>query len=160
MSDMPSATSSSSSLLHPLLRQLIERHGATELDAGACESFAAQAGDTVLFFTEDPVRYRETLDVAVILPELARAAGGRFRIGVLAPPAARALAPRYGVQRWPALVFVREGRYVGAIEGICEWAEFHRATAELLAAAPRHVPVPVVAVGDGLHADSHHDHCH
>jgi hydrogenase-1 operon protein HyaE len=63
------------------------------------------------------------------------------------------------VQRWPALVFVREGRYVGAIEGIHEWAEFQRTTAELLAAPPRHAPVPVISIVAGGD-ESRHDHCH
>ena len=58
----------------------------------------------MLVFTEDPLRIRETLDLAVIVPELARSFAGRFRVGVLLPEAARALQPRYGFRRWPALV--------------------------------------------------------
>ena len=60
-------------------------------------------GHALLVFTEDPVRYKETLDLAVIAPEVARAFAGRFRVGVLYPDAARkvarALALRAG-QHW------------------------------------------------------------
>ena len=68
----------------------------------------------------------------MIVPELARAFAGRFRIGVLPPAAARAVAPRYGFRRWPALVLLRDGGYVGAIDGLRDWDDYLAETRRLL----------------------------
>ena len=67
---------------------------------------------------------KETLDVAVIAPEIVKAFGGALRAAVLMPEAARAIAVRYGFRRWPALVVLRDGGYVGAIDGLRNWDEY------------------------------------
>lgn len=103
-------------------------------------------GDALVFFTEDPQRYRETLDVAVILPELLRAMSGRARAAVLMPEDARVLAVRCAVPRRPALVFLRAGEYVGAIEGPRDWAGFVQEAEALLVAPTRRPPGIGVAV--------------
>jgi hydrogenase-1 operon protein HyaE len=134
----------------PLVTRLIEQLGATRLDEPGFDAFVAGAGDTVLFFTEDPLRIKETLDVAVILPEIAAAVPQRLRIGVLAPVLANAKAALYGVRRWPALVFLRDGGWLGNVEGLRDWAEYVAATNEVLAGAARPLPpkvIPVVAAG-------------
>lgn len=94
------------------------------LDEAGFGAFVTAPGEAVLFFTEDPVRFREVHDLTVILPELAAAASRRFRIGVLPPPLARAKAGAYGVRRWPALVFLRGGEWLGNIEGLRDWREY------------------------------------
>jgi hydrogenase-1 operon protein HyaE len=132
--------------LHPLLDQLATRHGFTVLDADTLDAFLHQPGHAVLVFTEDPVRYRETLDLAVIAPEVARAFHGRFRCGVLYPEAARKLAPRFGFTRWPALVMVRDGAYVGAIDGLRNWDQYLEETLQLLTAEPTRAPSIGIAV--------------
>ena len=50
------------------------------------------------------MRFKETLDLAVIVPEIARAFPGRFAVGVLLPEAARAIA---AALRLPALAGAR-----------------------------------------------------
>lgn len=132
--------------LHPLLLRLTDQHGIPALTAPAFEDWTEQPGDAVVFFSEDPQRYRETLDVAVILPELLHAASRPLRSALLLPEAARTLAARYGVRRWPALVFLRGGAYVGAIEGLRDWAEFVSETEALLAAPTRRLPGIGIAV--------------
>ena len=134
----------------PLVTRLVEKHGAARLDEAGFEAFAAAPGEAALFFTEDPVRFREVLDVAVILPELAAAATRRFRMGVLPPPLANAKAATYGVRRWPALVFVRQGEWLGNIEGLRDWAEYLAAVNELVTGETRPLParvIPVAAAG-------------
>jgi hydrogenase-1 operon protein HyaE len=126
--------------LHPLLEQLVTRHGFTAVDADSIDDFLHASGHVMLVFTEDPVRYKETLDLAVIAPEVARAFAGRFRVGVLYPDAARKLAPRFGFARWPALVMLRDGAYVGAIDGLRNWDEYLAETQQLLAAEPTRPP--------------------
>ncbi|MGB0126431.1 MAG: hypothetical protein WBP72_02245, partial [Rhodocyclaceae bacterium] len=117
---------------HPLLQRLQADCGYPFLTEAALAEFLAQPGEAVLFFVEEPERYRETLDVAVILPELVAASTKPFRVGVLLPDVARPLAPRFGLRRWPALVFLRGGEYLGAIEGLLDWAEFRAETQRLL----------------------------
>lgn len=133
---------------HPLLQRLSTQYAYPSLTAATLGAFLAQPGEAVLFFVEEPERYRETLDVAVILPELAAGSAKPFRVGVLLPEVARPLAPGYGLRRWPALVFLRGGEYLGAIEGLLDWAEFRAETGRLLDAPvsrPPSIGVPVAA---------------
>jgi hydrogenase-1 operon protein HyaE len=135
---------------HPLIARLFVKHGYAEVDGDNHESFTACPGHTLLVFVEDPVRVKETLDLAVIVPEIARAFAGRFTVGVLLPDAARAVHPRYGFRRWPALVMLKGGRYVGAIDGLRNWDEYLASVAQLLDAAPSRphaVGIPVKAAG-------------
>lgn len=128
---------------HPLLARLVAEHGATELTDGNLETFCAAPGPRVLVFTEDPVRYRETLDLAVIVPELMRAFPGRFATGVLFPDSARGQQLRFGFRRWPALVVLRDGGWVGAIDGLRNWDEYLAELGRLLDTAPeRALPPP------------------
>jgi hydrogenase-1 operon protein HyaE len=134
----------------PLVTRLIAQFGATRLDEAGFEAFVAGPGDRVLFFTEDPLRIKETLDVAVILPEIAQAVAQHLHIGVLPPALANGKAPLYGVRRWPALVFLRDGGWLGSIEGLRDWADYLASATQLLAGPVRPLPpkvIPVAAAG-------------
>ncbi len=130
----------------PLVTRLVEEGGAARLDESTFDAFAAQPGESVLFFTEDPVRFREVLDVAVILPELAKGCVRPFRIGVLPPPLANAKAATYGVRRWPAIVFLRSGEWLGNVEGLRDWSDYIAAVNGLLEAEPRPLPHRIIPV--------------
>lgn len=132
--------------VHPLIERLIDACGYPALDETSLDYFTAQATDTLLFFAEEPARYRETLDLAVILPELDKAFAGRFKVGVLLPLAARALQPRFGFNRWPALVVMRGGEYVGAIAGLRDWAVYCQELHALLQARTQRPPTVGIAV--------------
>ena len=132
--------------LHPLLQQLFTRHGFTNVGAENFDAFAGQPGHTLLLFTEDPQRYKETLDIAVIVPEIARAFAGRFAVGVLLPDAARAYQPRYGFRRWPAFVMLKDGEYVGAVDGLRDWSEYGAEVVRLLEAEPTRPPTIGITV--------------
>jgi hydrogenase-1 operon protein HyaE len=132
--------------LHPLLAQLFDKHGYANVDAAGLDAFAAHPGHALLVFTEDPLRVRETLDLAVIVPELAHAFSGRFRVGVLLPAAARQLSARYGVRRWPAFVILLDGAYVGSVEGLRNWDEYVQEVGRLLEAQPVRPPTIGIAV--------------
>jgi hydrogenase-1 operon protein HyaE len=134
----------------PLVTRLVEKHGALRLDEANFAAFAGAPGEAALFFTEDPVRFREVLDVAVILPELAAAATRPFRMGVLPPALANAKAATYGVRRWPALVFLRAGEWLGNVEGLRDWGDYLAAVDAVLAGEARPLPprvIPVAAAG-------------
>jgi hydrogenase-1 operon protein HyaE len=130
----------------PLLAQLFSKHGYTEVNAHNFDACTRRAGHTLLLFTEDPIRFKETLDLAVIVPEIARAFAGRFEIGVLLPEAAREFQPRYGFRRWPAFVVLRDGQYVGAVDGLRDWDDYVGETSRLLIALPSRPPTVGIAV--------------
>ena len=132
--------------MHPLIERLVGLCEATVLEPADVDAWAGAAGRALLVFTEDPALYRETLDLAVIVPELAQTMAGRFRTGVLLPAAARVVAPRYGFRRWPALVLLKDGRYVGAVDGLRDWQTYVEEMARLLDAEPTRPPTVGVAV--------------
>ena len=132
--------------MHPLMQRLVQETAADVLPADAVAAWADQPGLAMLVFAEDPERYKETLDIAVIVPELHAAAGRAFRVGLLPPAAARAVAPRYGFARWPAFVMLRDGQYLGAVDGIRDWDVYQAELSRLLTAAPSRPPSVGIAV--------------
>jgi hydrogenase-1 operon protein HyaE len=154
MSSPPAAATG----MHPLLARYMQELSAPALDAAGYDAWAEQPGHALVFFSEDPVMYRETLDVAVVVPELAKAYPGRFRCALLLSEPARAIAVRYGFRRWPALVVLRDGRYVGAIDGLRDWNEYVVTLGELLQAEPSRPPSIGIAVKQSGGVDA--PHCH
>jgi len=134
---------------YPLVAQLFSKHGFAEVTPGSFAAWTQASGRSLLLFLEDPGRFKETLDLAVIVPELVRAFPGRFRVGVLLPDAARALAVRYGFRRWPAFVILADGKYVGAVDGLRNWDEYLAEVSGLLDAAPSRPPTLGIAVKGG-----------
>jgi len=132
--------------LHPLLDQLFSKHGFTAVGAATLDAFVHAPGAALLLFMEDPLRVRETLDLAVIGPELVAALPGRFRVGVALVDASRALQPRYGFRRYPTIVLHRDGAYVGAIEGLRDWQAYVEELDRLLASPPTRPPTIGIAV--------------
>lgn len=132
--------------VHPLIARLCAETGAPLLQADEVDAWASRPGRALLVFTEDPVMYRETLDLAVIVPEVVRQIGVAPRVGVLLQKAARAVAPRYGFRRWPALVMLADGHYVGAIDGLRDWQDYIDEAGRLLAAPPTRAPTVGIAV--------------
>jgi hydrogenase-1 operon protein HyaE len=65
---------------------------------------------------------------------------------VLPPPLAVAKAPGYAVRRWPALVFVRSGAWLGNLEGLRDWREYLEAVNALLEGEARPLPSRVIPV--------------
>ena len=142
--------------LHPLFERLVREfgYGAPTLDT--FDSLVAPPGHTLLFLADDPERSKETLDLAVILPEIARAFYGRFDVVVLFPAVANAVAPRYGVRRWPALILLRDGQYVGSIEAIRDWDDYQSEVTRLLKREPSAPPQPIAARAEATTARDHH----
>lgn len=143
--------------MHPLTQRLIDVHGAAALTLATVDAFVDRPGDHVLLFSGPPIRFPEGADVAVVLPELRQAFVGRFDIGAVLPDDEDALARRWGVQRWPSLVFVRDGRYVTTLSGMRDWDEYLRDVQHALQSPATRAPtigIPVVSAGA---ADAH---CH
>lgn len=134
--------------LPPLIERLVTDHGALRVDRASLEDFESRPGDAVLFFSGDPVRFPEGLDVAVVLPELRAAIGRDFAIGVVTRESEDFIARRYGSQRWPSLVFVRDGEYLATVSGMKDWSDYIDEVRHALAATPTRRPsigIPVVS---------------
>lgn len=134
-------------------QRLTAQHGCTMLDVDSFEEFVRQPGESLILFTEDPQKVPETWDIAVILPELLKGLARRPRAGLLAPEIARAVAPRYGIRLWPALLGMRNGAYLGVMEGLKDWSIYAARLPEMLAAPasrPPSVGIPVKTAGTGV----------
>ncbi len=134
---------------HPLIERLTSELGYAEISLDNHDEFAAGTGLNVLFFPGEPKTVNDATDVAVVLPELVSAFGGQLNPGVVTDTfgAGKTLKRKYGFQRFPALVFLRGGDYVGTIERIQDWAFYLTRINELMAAEARRPPsvgIPVV----------------
>jgi hydrogenase-1 operon protein HyaE len=123
-----------------LFARQVRESGFIALSAANAADFAGLAGAAVLFFADDPKRVPECWDVAVVLPDIVGASAEPLRVGLLDPASARELAARYGVIRWPSLVFLRDGAYLGVIERMRDWDEFRAEIRRILALAPSAPP--------------------
>jgi hydrogenase-1 operon protein HyaE len=158
VSTAPENRAAAAPAAHPLIARLCAQTGAPILDAAGFDAWAQAPGRALVVFTEDPALYRETLDLAVIVAELAHRFAGRFRTGVLLQAAARAIAARYGFRRWPALVLLADGKYVGAIDGLRDWQEYLDLLGPLLEAPPARAPSIGIAVKTAGADDGHSCH--
>jgi hydrogenase-1 operon protein HyaE len=142
--------------LHPLMQRLLAEHGARHVTTDSLPAWRAEPGVHALLFAGDPVRFPEALDLAVVLPELRAAFGGRFDLGLAAREHEDALARSFGVQRWPSLVFLRDGGYLGTVSGMLDWNDYLADIGRLLEAPVTRAPT----VGIPVRAESPEATCH
>ena len=133
-----------------------DRYGYTLLDRDGFDAFIAGAGACLILFAEDMRKIPETWDLTVILPEAVAKIEIPVRVGILAPETARLLATRYGIRIWPALLALRDGAYLGTMEGLKDWSAYSRLIPELLAAAPSRPP----GIGIPVHNANASTACH
>ncbi|MGO4869362.1 MAG: hydrogenase accessory protein [Roseiarcus sp.] len=111
-----------------LVRALRERHGLPVVDTATIDAFLApaegEAEHALLFFTGDPKQRLESDDVAVVLPALVEAFGGRVRAAVVAREAEEALKSRFQVVVMPSLALTRRGETLAVLPKIKDWAEY------------------------------------
>lgn len=134
----------------PLVMRLARNFDAAWVDETTVASWTAGGGDRVVLLGGDPVRFPEGQDVAAVLPELMKSFPGRFQIAVVPREKEDAVARRYGSQRWPTLLFFRDGQYVTAIAGMQDWDVYLSSVAAALAMPPSRPPtigIPVVSQG-------------
>ena len=115
----------------PLVQRLVDVHGACWIDQTNLQDFTKGDGARILFFCGDPIRVAEGLDVAVVLP-----------------------ARRFGVQRWPSLVFFRDGDYITTLAGMYDWNDYLERVQQSLVMPPSRKPgigIPVVTLGGDSH---------
>lgn len=131
--------------LRQAISRMISRHGFQLVPTSEAAGFSP-AGPAILLLTEDPLRNLEVLDACVILPEALRARPGEVTSWVADPEASQILMARFSVARAPAAVFLRDGRYVGSVSGIRDWAEYQAELSRLLdgSVQPRPTVIPIL----------------
>jgi hydrogenase-1 operon protein HyaE len=131
-----------------LIARLVDSFGATWVDDQSIDAWSALGGDRVVLFAGDPVRFPEGQDVAAVLPELMRSFQGRFAVAVVPRDLEDKVARRFGSQRWPTLLFLRDGGYVGTVPGMHDWDVFLQRVEAALASPVGRAPtigIPVVS---------------
>ncbi len=131
----------------PLVQRLAHEFGAAWVDETTVAGWVAGGGDRVILLAGDPVRFPEGVDVAAVLPELMKAFPARFTLAVVPRECEDAVARSYGSQRWPSLLFFRDGRYVTAIAGMQDWDVYLAGVDAALKMPPSRPPtigIPVV----------------
>lgn len=112
----------------PLIAALSERYGLPVVDETTIDAFlapaAGEAPHTLLFFTGDPASRAETLDVAVVMPEILAVFQQRLRGAVVARAAEAALAGRFRVAVHPSLVVTRGGDPIAVMPKIRDWSDY------------------------------------
>lgn len=128
--------------LQAAIARMQSKHGFLRVE-GDNPSFPA--GLAALLLTEDPQRNLEVLDACVILPEALKLLEGQISRHVAGPDASPLLMQKYGVARAPAVVFLRDGEYVGSLNGIRDWSEYQAEVDRLLSgpAQPKPIGIPV-----------------
>ena len=138
-----------------LLDKLVEKYGISELDQAGFQAFMEVPGNAVALFTEEPDTVAESWDMAVIFPELLASLGANLRAAVLRPESAKLLQARFGLGRLPALIFLRDWSYGGAIEGLRDWSEFVTEFAAMLQKPVSRTPTIGIAVSVVPSANCH-----
>jgi hydrogenase-1 operon protein HyaE len=136
-----------------LINELIQQRGIAIVDEQSIERFTRKQSNTLLFFTENPLQFPESNDVAVVLPLLMDAFADRFQVGVVDRGSERLLHARFPFDTWPALVMLKDGAYVGAISRMQDWGVYLTEIERLLNARPaaiKPIAIPVVST-DSCH---------
>lgn len=128
-------------MFSPLIDSIIEREKLPVVNADALVEFAKDNGDTVLFVTGDWKRHVEVNDVAVILPEILKASNGALKAAVLDRESERKIQTMYRFSKFPSLIFLRDGEYLGVIQKVLDWQDYIVEINEILAGEPKPAPV-------------------
>lgn len=119
--------------LHPLLARLEAEFGWPRLQsAHDVAEFTARPGMHCLFVPGDAVRNLETVDAAVILPELRMAFQNAFDCALVDDAIEAQVRDTCKALKTPGFLFFREGFYLGAIEKIRDWDDYIARTSFLL----------------------------
>lgn len=126
--------------LETAIGRLQQKHGFQRVSAATVDF---PGGLCALLLTEDPQRNPEVLDACVILPEALKPFGDEIVRLVAGADAAPALLQKFGIARPPAVVFLRDGAYLGSLNGIRDWREYQKEVTELLSGPARPKPIGI-----------------
>ena len=137
-------------MFSPLLNAVIAREGMEIVDEASLDERAAERAFSMVFFPGDAERLPESNDVAVILPELNKAFQGAVTPFAVDRASERDLQRRYRFNRFPSLVFLRNGAYLGVIQGVRAWTDYLTEISEILSREPSAPPAFQFPEGCGV----------
>ena len=129
-----------------LINMISEENGYPFLTTENYDDFVNNEEVSLVYFAGDPKRYPEALDVIVVLPELEKAFKDQFKIAVVDESAERELSKKYGFTMWPAMVFLKNGKYVDLITRIRDWSDYMEEIPVILAKEATRAPSIGIAV--------------
>jgi len=110
---------------HPLIARLETEFLYPRLhSAHDIAEFTQKPGAHCLFIPGDPRRNLETLDAAVILPELVIAFQRAFDCALVDDAIEARLREETRALKTPGFLFFRDGQYLGAIEKVRDWSDY------------------------------------
>lgn len=128
------------SAFSPLARGLIARQGYALIGADALDAVACDLPLAMLFLAGDAERLSDSDDAAVILAELDKLLQGHVTPLIAARADERTLQRRFRFTAFPALVFLREGQYLGCIERVLDWQDYLAELPTILGREPHDPP--------------------
>lgn len=130
---------------HPAFIRLWGTEGFERLNEENFKRFTEKPGLLLAVFADSPTTFKESIDMAVIAPEIARAFAAHLAgKGFTDPAVGRAIAARFGLTRLPAVGFFRDGEFLGALQGLQDWDAYLKGLAEIGAkrtGAPRMIAI-------------------
>ena len=121
---------------HPLFVRLWQGLKVERVTKTSFPTFRNGTGLGVLCLADDPVMYKETLDLAAVAPELFKSFEDALTLkGFTDPAEGRAIARRLGIQKLPAVALFIDGTYLGAVEGLQTWETYQSEFVRLLTSA-------------------------
>ena len=92
-----------------IIDRLSIENGWRQLDHDGFQDFIEDGGFSVVLCAEDPLCHPDSVDIAVVLPELVNQAPVRLKAAVAERSIERELQQRFGFDAWPALLFFQGG---------------------------------------------------
>jgi len=126
-----------------LIQQLITKNNYPLLTEETVGTFVEQHHYSVLFFCNDAKMFPESLDVAVILPELMATFNNQIEPAIISRDDEMNIQKKYGFKTWPSLVFFKDGAYVGTISKVRNWDEYINEIQEIMLSKPSVPPIKI-----------------
>lgn len=124
----------------PLVKMLIDDHKYDVVTEENHDEWTASQDVSMLFFGGDGERLDETADVAVVVPMLVDHYKSKIVPAVVSRDAERPLQVKYRFNAYPALVFLKGGKYLGTITRMQDWTDYVAMVNELLEREPTEPP--------------------
>lgn len=141
--------------MHPLIQALADKHGFAGVTEKTLDDAAASHELAMLTVCGDPKNVAESLDLAIVAPEIVKAFRGALSPLVATPEAERHFQMRFGFSLFPALVFLRRGEYLGVLTRIRDWSDYMAEIPAILRRQPSPPPQFELARGCGNLAATH-----
>ncbi|GAB6069180.1 hypothetical protein JCM30760_02770 [Thiomicrorhabdus hydrogeniphila] len=123
-----------------LIKQITSDYGYPVLNSDNYDEFVNNQKVSVIYFGGDPKRYPESNDVIVVLPELEKAFKNQFSVAVVSEDDEQELSKKYGFNMWPALIFLKNGKYIDMMTRIQDWSDYMREIPIILEKEPSYAP--------------------